>query len=145
MNELNPPAIVQEANISTSIFQLQNIIERYATRLKEIKDNKKLLSEQEKSIFDNDSELSEAEEEAQVLISRVKERKAKLKSTIELTNLKVKKADLIEEQKEIEETISNHLLNYYSLTNSKSFDTSNGEQVSFKTKAAFTSKQLSLF
>jgi ABC-type transporter Mla subunit MlaD len=141
-----PPAIVQQADqVGETIQRLQSLIERYAAELKRLKNDKKLLTEQEKSILDNDSQLSIVQESAETLNKQVKMRKAELKNTIEMVNLKAKKSELSEEQKEIEETMSNHLLNYYKLTGSKSFDTSNGEQVEFKTKATISSKQLSLF
>jgi len=43
--------------------------------------------------------------------------------------------ELKEQQKEIEETLSNHLINYHAMTNSKSFDTSDGDQWDFSIKA----------
>jgi hypothetical protein len=49
--------------------------------------------------------------------------------------LKVKISELREEQKELEETLSGHLVNYHSITNSNSFDTSDGDQWEFSIKA----------
>lgn len=147
MNELpmTPPAIFEEAPIASTISHLQNLIERHAVSLKKIKEEKKLLGEQEKSILDNDSQLQLIQGSAETLNKQVRMRKSELKNTIEIVALKNKKTELTEQQKEIEETMSNHLLNYYSITNSKSFDTSTGEQIEFKTKAYIGSKQLSLF
>ena len=43
--------------------------------------------------------------------------------------------ELNEQKKEIEEALSNHLVNYYQLTNSKSIDTSDGDQREFVIRA----------
>ena len=75
------------------------------------------------------------EREAQVHTSKMKERKSQLQSDPQVTSLKIMIAELKEQQKELEETLSNHLINYHSLTNSKSFDTSDGDQWDFSIKA----------
>ena len=51
-------------------------------------------------------------------------------------NTTYKKRRLFEiQQKELEETLSNHLVNYHSLTHSNSFDTSDGDQWEFSITA----------
>ena len=62
---------------------------------------------------------------------KVKERKAQLQTNPAAMSLKAKIGELREQQKELEETLSNHLVNYHSLTHSHSFDTSDGDQWEF--------------
>jgi hypothetical protein len=88
-----------------------------------------------KGVFENDSELGAAEEEAKMYAQQAKTRKAALQSSPVAVGLKNQLAELSSQKKEVEETISNHLLNYYGITRSKSFDTSDGDQWEFDIRA----------
>ena len=114
---------------------LQNIIERNANELLRISSELRELREGLKNVFENDAELTEAQDQAEVIIQAVKQRRTQLQNNPQITSLKVKIGDLNEQKKEVEETISNHLVNYFALTNSKSFDTSDGDQWEFDIKA----------
>lgn len=127
------------------IIALQNIIERNAAELKRVKKEKKLILEQQKSIIDNDVIVSELTEQIEPINQNIKERKAKLKNNSEFARLKAKKREISEEEKELSETLSNHLTNYYQQTGAKSVPTSDGNEVGFKIKSNFSSKQLELF
>ncbi len=74
-----------------------------------------------------------------------KEQKIKIKQSQESVLLKSKKAELVEEEKELQETLSNHLVSYYSMTNSSVVDTDSGEQIQMTIKATISAKQLALF
>ena len=143
ISPITPPAI--EIEIDMTIPTLQSIISRTANNLKEIKAAKKLVTEQQKNLLENDSVLAGFEDTIEPIVQNIKERKAKIKNTPESQKLKAQKAELAQEEKEISETISNHLTNYYSMTNSRSVDTPSGDQADFKIKANFSSKQLELF
>ncbi len=121
--------------LAETLTSLQNLIERRANQLEEIKDNLKSTRTMLRDVFDNDGDLSEAQEEMKAHSIKVKERKSQLSSNPEAMSLKVKINELREEQKELEETLSNHLVNYHSMTNSNSFDTSDGDQWEFSIKA----------
>lgn len=127
--------------IAESLTYLQQIIERNAQELERIQEELKLKRESLKSVFENDPQLLESEEQAQAVSMQVKERKAQLQNSPQATSLKSNIGDLNEQKKEIEETLSNHLVNYYSLTNSTSFDTSDGDQWEFKIKAKVNSRK----
>lgn len=133
--------VAESDNLANTVMSLQNLIERHANRLDELKETVKQLRQQLKDHFDSDAQLSEAKVQADEYTSQVKERKAKLQADPSVTNLKVKIAEQIEEQKEVEEALSDHLVNYYSLTNSKSFDTSDGDQREFVIKAKVSGKR----
>ncbi len=133
--------VVESDNLATTITSLQNIIERNADHLDEVKEKIKQHRQQLKNIFDNDTQLSEANEQATTFSKQVKERKGQLQSDPEVTKLKVNIGELSEQKKELEEAVSNHLVNYYQLTNSTSFDTSDGDQREFVIKAQVKSKR----
>jgi hypothetical protein len=130
---------VDEAAASDEVAQtltaLQNVIERNANELGRIGDALKEKREQLKNVFDNDSELDAAEQQVQVFSEQLKERKAKLQADPQVTQLKVHIGELNEQKKEVEEALSNHLVNYYQMTNSTSFDTSDGDQWEFNIRA----------
>lgn len=146
MNAITPQAEVRQIDdVAETLSSLQAVIERNAHALKEVKDQQKIVREQEMNLLDNDPEYSRKVDEAERYVQAIKEEKARVKATPQSISLKVKKAELKEQEKEIAESLSNHLANYYNLTGSKVFDTSDGKQIEFKVKASIGSGQLSLF
>lgn len=131
----------QSDKVASTLTHLQNVIERNANELARINGELKEHRESMKNVFENDAELSEAQDQAQNIAQAVKTRRTQLQTTPQVTSLKSKIGDLNEEKKEIEETISNHLVNYFALTNSKSFDTSDGDQWEFDIKAKVKSRK----
>lgn len=121
--------------LAETLSSLQGVIERNAEHLETISNEMKMKHEELKNVFDNDSQLEEAQTQARESSNKVKERRSALQSDPQVTSLKVQIGELSQQKKEIEETLSNHLVNYYSLTNSKSFDTSDGDQWEFDVKA----------
>ncbi|NCN87363.1 MAG: hypothetical protein GW941_00540 [Candidatus Pacebacteria bacterium] len=127
--------LAESNELAETLSSLQGVIERNAEHLETIANEMKLKREEMKNVFDNDSQLDEAQTQAKESTSKVKERRAALQSDPQVTSLKVQIGELSQQKKEIEESLSNHLVNYYSLTNSKSFDTSDGDQWEFSVKA----------
>jgi uncharacterized phage infection (PIP) family protein YhgE len=127
--------------LADTLNHLQNVIERNADQLTKLSNELKLKRESLKNVFDNDAQLAEAAEEQQRQSQQVKERKAQLQNSSEALQLKTQIGELNEQKKEIEDTLSNHLLNYYQLTNSTSFDTSDGDQWEFNIKAKVKGKK----
>lgn len=121
--------------LAQTLTSLQNVIERNATELERILNDLKEKREMFKNIFDNDTELAEATQQAQIITEQVKQRKSKLQTDPQATTLKVQIGELTEQKKEIEEALSNHLVNYHQITGSKSFDTSDGDQWDFEIRA----------
>ncbi|MDH5533371.1 MAG: hypothetical protein OEX81_03015 [Candidatus Pacebacteria bacterium] len=133
---------LEESNqLAETLSSLQGVIERNAQHLETIANEMKLKREELKNVFDNDASLSEAQNLAKESSSKVKERRAVLQSDPQVTSLKVQVGELSQQKKEIEETLSNHLVNYYSLTNSKSFDTTDGDQWEFSVRAKVKSRK----
>lgn len=127
--------VAQSDKLAETLQYLQNLIERNATQLKTVHDELKEKRESLQNILENDQELTEAETAAKSQVDAVKQRKASLQSTPESINLKNEVGELREKLHEIEDTLNSHLLNYYQLTNSTSFDTSDGDQWDFTVKA----------
>lgn len=125
----------QSDQVAQALAALQNVIERNANELQRISNELKEKREMMKNVFENDAELATAEEQVSLISNQVKERKAKLQADPQITTLKVQVGELNEQKKEIEETLSNHLVNYYQMTNSTSFDTSDGDQWEFRISA----------
>jgi len=126
----------QNQDIGEALTSLQNIIERNASELDRIKEELKIERDSLKNVFENDSELAHAEEEAQAVTTQLKERKAKLQSSPQATQIKTKITELNDQKKEIEEALNNHLLNLYQITGTNTFDTSDGSQREFKIRAS---------
>lgn len=121
--------------IAETLGHLQAIIERNAHQLEELQKQLKEKRESLKSVFESDAKLVEAQAEVKKLSDQFGQEKARVQSSPTTLALKTQLADLREQQKEIEETLNSHLLNYYQLTNSMSFDTSDGDQWDFKIMA----------
>jgi hypothetical protein len=130
------PSAVQNQDVGEALTSLQNIIERNASELDRIREELKIERESLKNVFENDSELAHAEEEATAVTQQLKERKAKLQSSPQATQIKTKITELNDQKKEIEEALNNHLLNLYQITGTKTFDASDGSQREFKIRAS---------
>jgi DNA repair exonuclease SbcCD ATPase subunit len=145
-DELSLPAdtgvdaeVAASDQLAETLTHLQSVIERNVSELKRLKEELKLKRESLKSVFENDTELGEAQAQAEVMTKQLKERKAALQSNPQSISLKTQIAEVNQEKKEVEEALNNHLLNYYSMTNSMSIDTSDGDQLEFKVRASIKS------
>jgi len=144
-NQHVTPAALNAADpddLAQTLTSLQNIIERNANELDRIKEQLKAQREGLQSVFENDEELSDVQDQATAITQKVKERKSKLQASQQVNQLKAKVAELLEQKKEIEEALNNHLLNLYQITGTKTFDTSTGEQREFEVRASIKGKKL---
>lgn len=135
----NDDEVSKSNEIAETLQSLQNLIERNADMLDGIRDTLKKQRDSLRSVFDNDTDLNASKEEADKFSREVKERKSKLLSDPTVVRLQTEIGELNTQKKEVEEALSNHLVNYYQLTNSKSFDTSDGDQREFVVKASIKS------
>lgn len=134
--------IKQSNELAETLSSLNNLIEKHARELTRIEGELKEKRQSLKSVFDNDVQLAEAIEEVEKHNQAMKERKVQLQNDPQSTSLKIDVAELNQQKKELEETLSNHLVNYHALTNSTSFDTSDGDQWDFSIKAKIKAKKL---
>lgn len=133
--------VASSDQIGETITSLQNVIERNANQLDELKEKLKESRESLRSVFENDTELTAAQEQVSNFSQSVKERKVKLLADATVVRLQTLIGELNEQKKELEETLSNHLVNYYDLTKSTSFDTQDGDQREFTIRAAVKSSR----
>lgn len=125
-----------------SVMATQAIINRQAQRLDTLKEDVRRINDSLKSILDNDEELSNTEHELKESTKKLKERKAQLTQSAESVQLKYKMKEVREQIKELEESLNNHLLNFYQLTGTRVFDTDSGEQREFKITAKIMGKKM---
>lgn len=130
----------QSNKLAETLISLQNLIERHALELTKINGELSEKRESVRDVFDNDTLLTEKKDEFDQYNHQYKERKGQLQNNPQVIALKVDIADLNEQKKDLEETLSGHLINYHSLTNSTSFDTSEGDQWEFVIKAKIKKK-----
>jgi DNA repair exonuclease SbcCD ATPase subunit len=121
--------------IAETLASLQTVIERNANEMSTLEKQLKEKREMLKNTMDNDQELAQAEAEVKKQSEAAKKRKADLSNQPQAVSLKLEIAELAQNKKEIEEALSNHLVNYHQLTGSTSFDTSDGDQWEFNIKA----------
>lgn len=134
--------IKQSNELTETLTSLNNLIEKHARELTRIDGELKEKRQSLKNVFDNDIQLTEAREEVEKHTQAMKERRTQLQNDPQSTSLKIDVAELNQQKKELEETLSNHLVNYHALTNSTSFDTSDGDQWDFVIKAKIKAKKL---
>lgn len=140
--EIPPVSIeVGSGSASDTLMATQAIINRQAERLDGLKDEAGKVNDSLKSILENDTLLSDAEGEAKEATKKIKERRAQLTQGAESVQLKFKLREIREQIKELEESLNNHLLNYYQLTGTKVFDTDSGQQREFKVTARILGKK----
>lgn len=130
-------------DFADTLNSLQNLIEAKATKLMNIKNQMKKKRQMIKDVFTNDAQLQETEQKKEEIYTAWKERKNIVREQPEVKNLKEDLRMMREEQKDVEESLSSHLINYHQLTNSTSFDTSDGDQWEFKIKAKVKNKKVS--
>lgn len=127
--------VAQSEKIAETLNALQGVIERNARELGQLNKQLKEKREMLKNMVDNDTEVSAAAEKVKLIQNELKEKKAKISTDPAQVALKLEVAELANNKREIEETLSSHLVNYHQLTGSTSFDTSDGDQWEFKISA----------
>lgn len=138
-----PPISIEIGGNSAgdTVMATQAIINRQAQRLDSLKEDTRKINDSLKSILENDAQLVGFENELKESSKRLKERKASLTQSAESVQLKYKLKEVREQIKELEESLNNHLLNYFQLTGTKVFDTDSGQQREFKVFAKILGKK----
>lgn len=135
-------AEVEASNkIAETLNALQGVIERNAHELQELDKTVREKRNMLKNMIDNSADIGEVEAKAKALNDELKQKKAKIAADPATVSLKLQIAELSQNKKEIEETLSDHLVNYYQLTGSTSFDTSDGDQWEYNIKARVKAKK----
>jgi len=121
--------------LAETLTSLQSLIERNANKINQVKQDLREKRESLKSVYDNDAGLSGAQEELDQFSQKVRERRVQISNDPQAVSLKNDIGELNESKRDLEMALSDHLVNYYQLTNSTSFDTSDGDQWEFKITA----------
>lgn len=140
MNDDGLTPATQPPSLQEELAALQALIERQAERIDQLHGQIKTHRDSMKGILENDTELSEAEVQAETITKAVKERKKSLTDSPEFRELRAKAAELKDEVKELEESLNSHLLSYYDKTKVKTIDLSGGER-EFKIRAKLMPKK----
>jgi len=127
--------------IAETLAALQGVIERNANELITVSKTLKEKREMLKNSLENDNEIAEAQTKAKALNDEIKQKKSQALNRPEIVNLKLEIAEIAQNKKEIEETLSSHLVNYHQLTGSTSFDTADGDQWEFSINARVKPKK----
>jgi phosphoglycolate phosphatase-like HAD superfamily hydrolase len=120
---------------------VQAIIERLSFRFDEIKQKQKEVKQSLANIFINDDELPILENQAKAASQSFKQKKQQLQETPEAKALSAKLKELNEEVKDIEDALTNHLISYFQMTGTRSFNTPTGEEREFKVLAKLLPKK----
>ncbi|MFH2022122.1 MAG: hypothetical protein ABIJ33_02490 [Patescibacteria group bacterium] len=127
--------VAQSNELADTLTSLQSLIERNAKRINQVRQDLREKKESLKSVYDNDGQLSSAQEELKQYDQKVRERQVQISNDPQAVTLRNDIGELNESKKDLEMALSDHLVNYYQLTNSTSFDTSDGDQWEFKITA----------
>ncbi|MBU0978841.1 MAG: hypothetical protein ABIJ03_02950 [Patescibacteria group bacterium] len=127
--------VAQSNELADTLTSLQSLIERNAKRINQVRQDLREKRESLKSVYDNDGQLSGAQEELKQYDQKVRERRVQISNDPQAVTLRNDIGELNESKKDLEMALSDHLVNYYQLTNSTSFDTSDGDQWEFKITA----------
>lgn len=115
----------------TSYEALKSIIQNLSVKLDELREKQKEYRQISKNILDNDSQLSAYEEQAKEAQLQFKKRKKELMESVEAKEAAAKAKEVGEEMRDIQDSLTNHLLNYYQITGVRSFDTPSGDEREF--------------
>lgn len=140
LDEQTISEVEKSDQFAETLQSLEKVIERHANRLEEIKEELGKRRQMLRDYLENDQELAEVKEETKVLKQQVKDRKSKLEDEPQAKEIKLRLAELKKQRKELKESLSNHLVNHHRLTNSNSFDTSEGNQWEYDIKARVKAK-----
>lgn len=142
-DNLSPQEEAQQSDdFAQTLHALEKVIESKANKLMQMKQQAREKRGMISNVFDNDDQLQEAQEQKQEVQTQLKQRQSDLNETVQVRQLRDDLREIKSEQKDLEESLSNHLINYHQLTNSTSFDTSDGDQWEFDIKAKVKSKKL---
>ena len=131
----------QSDEFAQTLHSLESVIESKANKLMDLKQRAQEKNEMVKNVFESDAQFQEAEDVKNEATQAHKQRRSALEDTAQIRSLRDDLRQIKEEMKDLEESLSNHLISYHQLTNSTSFDTSDGDQWEFNIKAKVKSKK----
>lgn len=143
-NPINPPAVVQQVS-ENAVEEHLNLVRVKLEKIEELKANKKEYREMINNLLENDEEYSERNEKKKDLQREVKEAKNRILGSQEAADIIAKMDDTTADIKDLEESISNHLMVYHQKTGRTTFDDIDGNERTVVYKYKVKPAQLSLF
>ena len=119
----------------------RNIISNQIEKIDEIKRKQKLFKEQIDDLVLNNESYQGAEELAKEATKKAKELKANIMQTQAYKELKSKIKELREDQKDLQESLSGHLLDLYQTTGVMEYESPGGDVYEYKISAKIGSKK----
>lgn len=141
---LTPTQEVRYQNLG-DYSEVRAIALRKIDKIKNLKDEKRLIREQKQSITDNDTRLNDAEIMAHDYLQAIKEAKAVLKSQPKMLALAIAEKELGQQIKELGESLSNNLVAYMDETGSTFIEDESGKELKIRRKISVHSGQQRLF
>lgn len=117
------------------------ILSRQIGQLEETKHKMKVFAEQLNDMVANNEALLMAEKEAKEAGKKAKEIKTNIMQTQEAKNLKMQLQELRDEQKDLLDSMSGHLLDLYQTTGVMEFESPNGDVYDYKILAKLGGKK----
>jgi len=129
------PAVSQGGMDQETFIAVKGLIQRLSLDLDELNTKQKDLRQSLTNIADNDLALAEMEEQAKDAQLAYKKRKKDLMESTEAKEIRGKLKELNEEKRDLQDSLTSHLLNYFQMTGTQSFETPSGGEREFKLNA----------
>lgn len=131
----NLPTNSEPGMDAESFEATKRLVQNLSVKLDELKAKQKEFRERLKNLQVNDALLSEYEEQAKAAASEFTKRKKELMASVEAQEVQAKLKETNEELKDIQDSLTNHLLNYFQVTRTQSFETPTGQEREFRLNA----------
>lgn len=116
-----------------TLFSLEDLIFRKKDKLDEVNAELKNHNDSLKSIYENDAQFSEAEQKVMEAKKVLAEHKSRIKNKPEAIQLHYKIKEVKEKKKDLQMSLSNHLISWFDLTKSKLIEKPDGTQLELRT------------
>jgi len=134
-SQQDDPGASQGVMDQETFIAVKGLIQRLSMNLDELNTKQKDLRQSLTNIADNDLALAEMEEQAKDAQLAYKKRKKDLMESTEAKEIRGKLKELNEEKRDLQDSLTNHLLNYFQMTGTQSFETPSGGEREFKLNA----------
>jgi hypothetical protein len=118
----------------------RSVVSRQVQHLQKLKNEIKQQNQQLKNLLENDQNLNIAQTEAKEVAQKAKVRKTELLETSEAKKIKLRISDLKDEQTDLEDSLTNHLLDLYQATGVMEFEDTEGHIWEYNLKAKLKSR-----
>ena len=129
------PGLTNPSIDPESFEATKGLIQNLSLSLDELTIQQRELKERLDNILINDAQLSQLEANQKEAATAYKKRRKDLLESVEAREVKTKMSEVKDEVREIKESLTHHLLNYYQVTGVQSFETPSGDEREFSFSA----------